>query len=522
MLTFRRTQKNFTFITGYLWLLALPMLLGIGGLFALSVYNHGVVVEQKLASLNGMAVVTEDRMLDHLEQLMSVEVTADLLTPVFSSSEARQVYRERWGNMAALDPLVTLIFHADSNGYFFSGSKEADQAWVNARANVRSRAWFKGALEARTFYWTPAYQDILTGDYILTLAHRLTDGRQQGEQGERVIGIDVNVAQWSKMLRDMLYGDNAVSHMVIDRRTHQILVSSQSANNGQILQAPWLARLTAHSGSFYSDLSNEYVAYGTLPDREHWMAITVQPRRDSVAAMGGGLALGLLVITCALFITMSAFFRLRLLVLIDNLAGRIRRLGAGSREAHPVSVLPAFPEMALLDQELDQVSDHLQESFDLAHRDALTGSYNRRFLDQRLRQLHEEGNSFVLALVDLDNFKQLNDVYGHAGGDAALCRSVELGQTLLGEGVLLCRYGGEELVALFEQHSLAEAERLMELWRCQLSEQKWREKGMRVTFSAGIGASLGRSPEVLIALVDKAMYQAKRAGKNRIHRIEEA
>lgn len=46
MLTFRRTQKNFTFITGYLWLLALPMLLGIGGMFALSVYNHGVVVER--------------------------------------------------------------------------------------------------------------------------------------------------------------------------------------------------------------------------------------------------------------------------------------------------------------------------------------------------------------------------------------------------------------------------------------------------------------------------------------------
>lgn len=518
MLTFRRTQKNFTFITGYLWLLALPMLLGIGGMFALSVYNHGVVVEQKLVSLNGMAVVTEARMLDHLEQLMSVEVTADALTPVLSTSRTREAYRERWGKMTALDPLVMLIFHADSNGYFFSGSEEADLAWVNAKVNVDSRAWFKGALASRAFYWTPAYQDILTGDHILTLAHRLPDDQQQGE---RVIGIDVNVAQWSQMLRDMLYGDNAVSHMVIDRRTNQILVSSQSAYNGQILQAPWLARLTAQSGSFYEEMSNEYVAYGTLPDREHWMAITVQPRRDSVAVIGGSLALGLLAVACALFITMSAFFRLRLLVLIDSLASRIRRLGAGARDPRPVSALPSFPEMALLDQELDQVSDHLQESFDLAHRDALTGSYNRRFLDQRLRQLHQEGRSVVLALVDLDNFKQLNDVYGHAGGDAALCRSVELGRELLGEGVSLCRYGGEELVALFEQHSLAQAEGLMELWRCRLSELKWREKGMRVTFSAGIGESRCRPPEALMTLVDKAMYQAKRAGKNRIHRSEE-
>jgi len=218
---------------------------------------------------------------------------------------------------------------------------------------------------------------------------------------------------------------------------------------------------------------------------------------------------------------MSAFFRQRLLVLIDSLANRIRRLGVGEREVQPVSALPSFPEMAWLDQKLDQVSDHLQESFDLAHRDALTGSYNRRFLDQRLRQLHEEGRSFVLALVDLDNFKQLNDVYGHAGGDAALCRSVELGRELLGDSVFLCRYGGEELVALFEQHSLAEAEGLIELWRCRVSELRWREKGMQVTFSAGIGASQGRSPEALMTLVDKAMYQAKRAGKNRIHRIEE-
>ncbi|MNN97483.1 diguanylate cyclase [compost metagenome] len=61
----------------------------------------------------------------------------------------------------------------------------------------------------------------------------------------------------------------------------------------------------------------------------------------------------------------------------------------------------------------------------------------------------------------------------------------------------------------------------MELWRCRLSELKWREKGMRVTFSAGIGESQGRPPEALMTLVDKAMYQAKRAGKNRIHRSEE-
>ncbi|MNE46442.1 diguanylate cyclase [compost metagenome] len=60
----------------------------------------------------------------------------------------------------------------------------------------------------------------------------------------------------------------------------------------------------------------------------------------------------------------------------------------------------------------------------------------------------------------------------------------------------------------------------MEQWRCRVSELKWREKGMLVTFSAGIGSSNGRTPEELLAMVDNAMYQAKRAGKNRIYRIE--
>ena len=147
---------------------------------------------------------------------------------------------------------------------------------------------------------------------------------------------------------------------------------------------------------------------------------------------------------------------------------------------------------------------------DLAHRDALTGSYNRRFLDQRLRQLHEGGTAFP-ALVDLDNFKQLNDVYGHAGGDAALCRCVELGQTLLGEGLTVpLRWRGwwPLRAALAGRGRAADG-------AVALPAQRNRNGGRRDAghLQRRYRHQPGTIPEVLIALVDKAMYQAKRAGK---------
>lgn len=156
----------------------------------------------------------------------------------------------------------------------------------------------------------------------------------------------------------------------------------------------------------------------------------------------------------------------------------------------------------------------------LATTDALTGLANRRVLDERVdyefRLAKRHRTSLSLVLLDLDNFKRRNDVYGHASGDEVLRRLGELVTSALRVTDLAARYGGEELVILLpgagEQGAMIFAERL----QARMREAAWPDE--QVTASFGIatldtGIQSGRR---LIELADWAMYEAKRAGKDRI------
>ena len=162
------------------------------------------------------------------------------------------------------------------------------------------------------------------------------------------------------------------------------------------------------------------------------------------------------------------------------------------------------------------ISDKMQAETEKSLRDALTGLYNRRHLEEVLATLHKENSQYTLAIIDIDNFKKINDTYGHPIGDAVLKRTAQLGSQLLEEQATLCRFGGEELVAIFEQTDIANAQKLMEQWRISMGQQDWREKGLSVSFSGGIAESLNDAPDSVMARADAALYQAKQAGKNRL------
>lgn len=510
-----RPTTKYAFSAKYFWLLTMPMLLGIGGMFALSIYNHRAAVEQKLVILNHTIGIAEAEKFDQVEQVLGIEVNADKLRPLTFSDETKRYSRNIWNGKVLLSKQLSVIYYADASGQSFSSDPELDLAWHKTGISAASRAWFQGAVNTTGFSWTGAYQDALTGIYTLTVSHRL---RPFAGINERVIGIDIDLSAWSQMLSTMLYRDNGLNHLLFDRTTGQVLASSQAELNGQILKRPWLDRLEGVSGAFYSNETDQYVAYETLPGRTSILAITTQPKRDAVAMLGGGAVMVLLMLSGLLFIVIATLFRLRLSALVGGLIQMVRLLRLSSAQERATMILPDFPEIAELHEELNLVSDRLQASQDAAHRDVLTGLYNRRFLDERLRQLHAEGKPFVLALIDFDNFKSINDRYGHSTGDVVLRRSSSLGLELLGNVATLCRYGGEELMVLFEHCTLEEAEWLMTHWRQGVSELKWRDEEMKVTFSGGIAAAEGRSPEALIERIDQALYQAKRDGKDRIYR----
>lgn len=158
----------------------------------------------------------------------------------------------------------------------------------------------------------------------------------------------------------------------------------------------------------------------------------------------------------------------------------------------------------------------------LAERDSLTGLYNRhRFQEELARALTEaERRNFQVALLffDLDEFKYINDTFGHRAGDAMLIRVAGEVGTIVRNSELFSRLGGDEFAILASGASPAEAEALAERIVRAISQIPVRFDGhnLRLTTSLGIAfyPEHAASAEELIAHADSAMYQAKEAGKN--------
>ena len=156
--------------------------------------------------------------------------------------------------------------------------------------------------------------------------------------------------------------------------------------------------------------------------------------------------------------------------------------------------------------------------------DGLTGLANRRTLDEELvlewRRADRVGDSLAFILLDLDDFKRVNDTHGHQAGDAVL-RAV--GQVLL-EGVrqvdLAGRYGGEEFALVLPETDLPGALKLAERLRVALETTPVEladGKTLQVTASFGVALKDElSSADELVAVADEALYAAKRAGKNRV------
>lgn len=160
----------------------------------------------------------------------------------------------------------------------------------------------------------------------------------------------------------------------------------------------------------------------------------------------------------------------------------------------------------------------------LALADPLTGLPNRRAFDAALSRevarARREGAPLAVAALDVDHFKRVNDVHGHAAGDAVLAAAASRAAAALRAGDLLARVGGEEFVALLPGATLAAAAEAAERIRARLAAEPITvgESSLHVTASLGCAAleegDLDGRP--LLARADARLYDAKRGGRNRV------
>ena len=167
----------------------------------------------------------------------------------------------------------------------------------------------------------------------------------------------------------------------------------------------------------------------------------------------------------------------------------------------------------------------LRKLYESSTRDALTGAYNRRHFEDRLRAeiafAVRHATDCALILLDLDHFKKVNDTYGHLAGDEVLRHLGTIANRALRTEDVFARFGGEEFAVILRGASTRGAGRLADRLRDALSQQHAVFEGQQipVTLSAGCAAlscCAAPSSDEVVAVADKRLYAAKLAGRNRV------
>ncbi|MBV8501807.1 MAG: diguanylate cyclase [Paucibacter sp.] len=213
---------------------------------------------------------------------------------------------------------------------------------------------------------------------------------------------------------------------------------------------------------------------------------------------------------------------------LQSLAGTVREMVEESRSVRDLvqqtqSRLTLEHEKAsALTAKVQSLEDELRQLSSEVQTDQLTQIANRRGLikafEQEQAKSERENSHIALALLDIDNFKKLNDTLGHAAGDVALKSLAARVSGLLRPGDMVARYGGEEFVLLLPATPIEEAQQVLSRLQRSLSASLFVHEGkdVFVTFSAGV--TLYRTGETLEAALDRAdvaLYEAKHTGKNR-------
>ncbi|MEJ1958688.1 MAG: diguanylate cyclase [Nitrosomonadales bacterium] len=208
--------------------------------------------------------------------------------------------------------------------------------------------------------------------------------------------------------------------------------------------------------------------------------------------------------------------------LLDDIMRDTREVQASAQRSHEDLIITrkkaheAEERVKQLEEELEQVSEKM-------HEDQLTGALNRRGMDEamdrEIKRADRQRTPISLALLDIDNFKQLNDTLGHQAGDHALVHLTAVIKETLRPTDAVARYGGEEFIIIMSETSQEEAMATIIRLQRELTKKFFLHNNERklITFSAGVALRAdNETGEDVMARADKAMYQAKKAGKNRV------
>jgi diguanylate cyclase len=275
----------------------------------------------------------------------------------------------------------------------------------------------------------------------------------------------------------------------------------------------------------FPDACDDYFtrARAYLLEREHEYAALIEMLRETVRRLSGESS----TFHAELLATSDRMERLVEIDDLRELQARVARESSRLREATEEQKRHDEQTRTRLHRRIETLQASLSEAQEQAATDALTGIANRGRFDETierwLARMAESGDTFVLAVADIDDFKAINDTHGHPVGDRViLCTAQWLQSSVRGED-FVARYGGEEFAVLFASSTAADAEARLARVLQELAARPFAYDGpdgarsVRFTVSAGVAESAaGDTVAALVKRADEGLYQAKKRGKNRV------
>jgi diguanylate cyclase (GGDEF)-like protein len=407
----------------------------------------------------------------------------------------------------------------------------------------RTRPWYQAAVDRNSHIWTSIYIDFLTSELVATRARRVVGitGDLQG-----VVATDISLRKLNEFVRGLKTSEHALAFiiepngkLIASSRTPNVLrnaagvyerVSAEASGDAeQVAAYAHVKQVLKNAGPLTTAVTGRFrgtqgevvqLAFDRLRDDAglDWITVVAVPRSDFMkgvtinvqrtALIGGAAVLAALALGLGILGWISRDLK--------RLAAAAREVGAGHLDA-PINVYRS-DELGDLATSFRQMQQALSTDVltGLVNRDALLRSITAR-IDQHRRAADTHG--FAVLFIDLDNFKQINDQFGHAAGDAAL---IQMGARLRAAsraGDLVARYAGDEFVMLVDNVDGLEAveqvrQKIQNLLRYPDAQADASATKSAVGTSGTVGAALypthGRSASQILEHADADMYARKR------------
>lgn len=406
--------------------------------------------------------------------------------------------------LQTLMPTVSSIFLLDTEGHYLRAPQVLNNTH-SQKFDIKTRPWFLEQAEASTFSrYSPVYLEYFSQNPTVTVYKPVIspEGILKGS-----LAFQLDLTSMGYTLRQMVAPVQG-EFFVVDREGKVVIHPDTGAIFKTYVSKKVMSQMTSGEGYLYESGSQTWYYYYSFTNPDWFVIYRVSNStlldltRHETNIVAWGFALAAIMI-----VLFGLYLRHASRTVLMNIINAIK--------TGDVKRAPRLE--AMLSKAIESNKERQMDYARQATIDALTGCKNRRAFDNDIAALMNNHQPFTLALVDIDNFKSINDTWGHLTGDIVLRNVAREGiQIMQPASVSVYRYGGEEFAVLFSGEQLNNAFSLLEQWRVQITERTWREENLHVTFSAGLGEWHLETQEELIMRVDEALYKAKQEGKNRI------